>query len=289
MDRRPGCVGPRCGPGRMLGVEDDPAADDEVPALHLAGIHVVRSGQHLLDGVDWTIRPGERWVVLGPNGSGKTTLVRVAGLWLRPTTGTVAVAGEVSGRTDIRILRARIGLTSAALADSLRADVDALDVVMTGRQAALEAWWHPWSDDDRDRARREMARVGAEHLAGRRFGTLSSGERQRVLLARALAGDPVLLLLDEPAAGLDLGAREDLVDRLDALAADPATAPMALVTHHPEEIPPAVTHALLLRAGRVVAAGPAEEVLADGPVSEAFALDLEVTRTGGRTTARRRR
>ncbi len=127
---------------------------------------------------------------------------------------------------------------------------------MTGRRAALEAWWHRWTDEDRDAARAEMARVGAEHLAGRAFGTLSSGERQRVLLARALAGDPVLLLLDEPAAGLDLGAREDLVDRLGALADDPATAPMVLVTHHPEEIPPGTTHALLLREGRVVAAGP---------------------------------
>ncbi|WCO68927.1 ATP-binding cassette domain-containing protein [Iamia majanohamensis] len=265
-----------------------PAADDPAPALALRGVGVTRSGKGLLADVDWTVGSGERWVLLGPNGSGKTTLVRVAGLWLRPTTGSVAVAGEVSGRTDIRTLRGRIGLTSSALADSLRSDVDALDVVMTGRRAALEAWWHRWTDADRDAARAEMARVGAEHLAGRHFGTLSSGERQRVLLARALAGDPVLLLLDEPAAGLDLGAREDLVDRLGALAGDPTTAPMVLVTHHAEEIPPGITHALLLREGRVVAAGPADEVLADGPMSAAFGLDLEVTRTDGRTTARRR-
>ncbi len=267
---------------------DETTSDAGPPALELHGVGVMRAGRALLADVDWTVRPGERWALLGPNGSGKTTLVRVAGMWLRPTTGSVAVAGEVSGRTDVRTLRGRIGLTSAALADSLRADVDALDVVMTGRRAALEAWWHPWTDADRDAAHAEMTRVGAEHLAGRRFGTLSSGERQRVLLARALAGDPVLLLLDEPAAGLDLGAREELVDRLGALAEDSATAPLVLVTHHPEEIPPGTTHALLLRDGQVMAAGPAEEVLSDEPLSATFGLDLDVTREADRTTARRR-
>jgi iron complex transport system ATP-binding protein len=257
-------------------------------ALAVTGATVTRQGRDLLHDVSWTVRPGERWVLLGPNGSGKTTLLRVAGLWLRPTAGRVVVDGEVSGRTDVRALRARIGFTSAALADSLRADVDALDVVMTGRRAALEAWWHTWTDEDRDAARAEMERVGAAHLAGRRFGTLSSGERQRVLLARALAGTPALLLLDEPAAGLDLGAREDVVDRLALLAAAPATPATVLVTHHPEEIPPGWTHALLLRGGRAVAAGPIRDVVADGPLSEAFGLDLDVTWDGARVSARRR-
>lgn len=271
----------------------DRPADSEVvttsAALEIDSVSVRRSGRALLDGIDWTIRTGERWALLGPNGSGKTTLLRVAGLWLRPTSGTVTVAGERSGRTDVRDLRARIGVTSAALADSLRADIDALDVVMTGRRAALEAWWHDWTDDDRDAARDEMVRVGAEHLAGRRFGTLSSGERQRVLLARALAGSPDLLLLDEPAAGLDLGAREDLLDRLTALAADPASPPSVLVTHHPEEIPVGTTHALLLRGGTVVGQGPIADVVADEPLSAAFGLDLEVTWAVGRVAARRRR
>lgn len=258
-------------------------------ALDLGDVRVVREGRALLDGITWRVGPGERWALLGPNGSGKTTLLRVAGLWLRPTSGEVRVAGELSGRTDIRSLRARIGFTSAALADSLRADVDALDVVMTGRRAALEAWWHPWTDEDRAAARRELERVGAAPLADRRFGTLSSGERQRVLLARALAGDPALLLLDEPAAGLDLGGREALVDRLAALAADPATAPLVIVTHHPEEIPPGITHALLLREGRITAAGPIGEVLTAAPLSACFGIDLEVSDDGGRINARRAR
>jgi iron complex transport system ATP-binding protein len=158
---------------------------------------------------------------------------------------------------------------------------------MTGRRAALEAWWHQWTDDDRAAARVELERVGAGHLAGRHFGTLSSGERQRVLLARALAGSPALLLLDEPAAGLDLGAREDLLDRLGALVADPTTAPTVLVTHHPEEIPAGFTHALLLRDGRVVATGPIAEVLDDAPLSACFGLELTVVRQSGRITARR--
>lgn len=259
------------------------------PALELRGVTVRRGGRTILADVDWTVRGGERWAVLGPNGSGKTTLLRVAGLWLRPTAGTVAVAGETSGRTDVRSLRARIGFTSASLADSLRADVDALDVVMTGRRATLEAWWHPWTDTDRAAARAELGRIGAAHLAGHRFGTLSSGERQRVLLARALAGAPALTLLDEPAAGLDLGGREDLVERLGALAADPQVSPVALVTHHPEEIPAGFTHTLLLRAGAVTAAGPVDEVLADQPLSACFGLPLTVSRTAdGRVTAHRR-
>ncbi len=278
-------------PGADAAVHDAAVdADDDLaphPALVLRDVSVVRDGRALLDGIDWTVRAGERWVVLGPNGSGKSTLLRVAGLWLRPTRGHVEVDGEVSGRTDVRTLRARIGYASAALADSLRADVTALDVVMTGRRAALEAWWHTWTDDDRDRARVELRRVGADALAGRTFGTLSSGERQRVLLARALAGSPALLLLDEPAAGLDVGAREDLVDRLAVLAADPGVAPTVLVTHHVEEIPPGATHGLLLRDGRIVASGPIDEVVADDPLSACFDQSLVVTVEDGRRTARR--
>ena len=226
------------------------------PALRLTCVDVVRPPVTILAGVDWTVAPGERWVVLGPNGSGKTTLLRLASLYLHPTRGTVEVLGERLGRVDVRRHRTRIGLVSPAFADLLRPEVTALDAVMSAREAALETWWHAYGDDDRAHARDLLARMGAGALADRAFGTLSSGERQRVLLARSLWGDPGLVLLDEPTAGLDLGAREDLVARLAALADDPSTPPTVLVTHHVEEIPRGFTHALLLRAGRIVAAGP---------------------------------
>jgi iron complex transport system ATP-binding protein len=256
------------------------------PAIRLVGVTVVRDGRAILDGVDWTVRAGERWAVLGPNGSGKTTLLRIASLYLHPTAGTVEVLGARLGRIDVRGHRTRIGLVSPAFADLLRADVTALDVVMTAREAALETWWHCYGDDDRAAARALLARTGAETLAGRTFGTLSSGERQRVLLARSLWGDPGVVLLDEPTAGLDLGAREDLVGRLAGLAADPATPPTVLVTHHVEEIPAGFTHALLLRDGRVVARGPIGDVLDAEPLSATFGLPLVVDSRDGRYAAR---
>ncbi|HET6950584.1 MAG TPA: ABC transporter ATP-binding protein [Acidimicrobiales bacterium] len=255
-------------------------------ALALTGVAVVRDGTALLDHVDWTVRPGERWVVVGPNGSGKTTLLRVASLYLHPTAGTVEVLGRRLGRTDVRRLRTRIGLVSPAFADLLRPDVTAADIVMSAREAALETWWHTYGAEDRDHALALLARMGAAPLADRRFGTLSSGERQRVLLARSLWGEPGLVLLDEPTAGLDLAAREDLVGRLAALADDPATPPTVLVTHHVEEIPPGFTHALALRGGQVVAAGPLDEVITAPTLAAAFGLALHLDRRDGRFAAR---
>jgi len=249
-------------------------------------VRVVRDGRAILDGIDWTVGPGQRWVVLGPNGSGKTTLVRVASLYLHPSSGRVEVLGGVLGRVDVRRHRRRIGLVSAALTDMLRPEVPAVEVVMAAREAALETWWHTYGDDDRRRARALLARMGAEVVADRPFGTLSSGERQRVLLARSLWGEPGLVLLDEPAAGLDLGAREDLVARLAALAGDPATPPTVLVTHHVEEIPATFTHALLLRGGRVVGCGPVDRVLTAGALSSTFGLRLALDHRGGRYAAR---
>ncbi|HEY8523394.1 MAG TPA: ABC transporter ATP-binding protein [Acidimicrobiales bacterium] len=256
------------------------------PALRLSGVRLVRDGTVILDGVDWTVGPGERWVVLGPNGSGKTTLLRIASLYLHPSEGEVEVLGHRLGRVDVRRLRTEIGLVSPALAGLLRDEVPALDVVMAAREAALETWWHTYGDDDRAHARDLLKRVGAEHTAERPFGALSSGERQRVLLARSLWGDPGLVLLDEPTAGLDLGAREDLIGRLRALADDPAMPPTVLVTHHVEEIPAGFTHGLLLRNGRVLAAGPLADVVTAEALSEAFGLALIVDRRAGRYAAR---
>ncbi len=261
-----------------------PARSEEV-VLELDEVSLRREGKALLDEIAWAVGAGERWVIVGPNGSGKTTLLRVASLWLHPTAGTVRVLGEELGRTDVRSLRSRIGVTSASLADRLRPDLTAAEVVLTSRKGALEPWWHTYDDEDHARTAEALARVGASDLAPRPFATLSSGERQRVLLARTLATVPELLLLDEPSAGLDLGGREDLVSRLAGLAADPSVAPTVLVTHHLEEVPPGFTHALALRAGRVVASGPITDVLADEPLSEAFGLPVEVSHRLGRWTA----
>jgi len=252
------------------------------PVLRLSGVRLARDGQVILDGVDWCVQAGERWVVLGPNGSGKTSLVRIASLWLHPSAGEVEVAGGVLGRVDVRRHRARIAVVSAAMADLLRPGISALDVVLTAKHAALETWWHHYDDADRTAAATALARAGVEHLAGRTFGTLSSGERQRVLLARALATDPALVLLDEPMAGLDLGAREDLVAQLAGLAADPGAPPLVLVTHHVDELPAGFTHALLLASGRVRAAGPLGEVLTEGALSATFGRPLRLERRHGR-------
>jgi iron complex transport system ATP-binding protein len=228
--------------------------------------------------------------LLGPNGSGKTTLLRVVGAGLWPTRGTVEILGETLGRVDMRELRRRITVVSASVGRTLRPAQPALDVVLTGRYAALETWWHEYTDADRTRASSllDEAGFGGELFAERAFGLLSEGERQQVLLARALMGDPELILMDEPAAGLDLGAREGLLARLATLAADPAVPPMILVTHHLEEIPPGVTHAALLRNGSLVAAGPIEDVVTDSAVSDAFGVSVTVERHAGRWSARAR-
>lgn len=254
-------------------------------ALTLAGVILVRDGRTILDGVDWQVRSDERWVVLGANGSGKTTLLRIASLWLHPSAGTVVVLGETLGRTDVRTLRTRIGVASQAFADLLRPELRVLDAVMTAKHAALEPWWHEYDAADHDRAAAALDRFGVGHLAERTFVSLSSGERQRVQLARTIFGQPGLLLLDEPTAGLDLGGREDLVARLAALAADPATPPTVLVTHHVEEIPAGFSHLLLLRDGRVQAAGPLADTLTEPNLSACFGLSLRLAVEGGRYRA----
>ena len=258
-------------------------------ALELDQVSVRIDGRTVLSDLSWTVEDGQRWVVLGPNGSGKTTLLRVASLYLHPTAGSVRVLGQTVGRLDVRALRPRIGLASAALANQVRPQVSARDAVMTARFGALEAWWHVYDDADRARAEALLDRFGVGGHADQAFGTLSSGERQRVQLARTLMTDPDLVLLDEPTAGLDLGGREDLLGRLAGLARDPSTPPLVLVTHHVDEIPEGFTHALVLAAGRVVALGPIQEVITGSVLGDAFGLDLEVEHRGGRWTARARR
>lgn len=256
------------------------------PVLYLRGVSVVRSGVPIVDRVDWRVKAGERWVVVGPNGAGKSTLLSIASTRLWPSRGSVSVLGEEIGRVDARVLRRRIGDASAALAETLHGRLTAAEVTVSAATGALAPWWDAYSDEDRDRARDLLDLMGVAGLAGREFATLSTGERQRVLLARTLMPDPDLLLLDEPAAGLDLGAREDLVGRLEALAARPRPVAIVLVTHHLEEVPRGFHRALLLSHGRVVASGAIAEVLADGPLSAAYGIDLQVMREAGRFTAR---
>ena len=263
-----------------------PGSRDRAPVVRLRSVRVVRDGTAVLDGVDWELGAGERWAVLGPNGSGKTTLLQVAGMQLLPTAGTVEVLGERYGRTDARALRRRVAFVSGALLRALRPTITAHDIVVCGRFAALEPWWHHYRPDDHARAERLLAEAGMGEVSARAFAVLSEGERQQVLLARALMGQPELVLLDEPAAGLDLGNRERLLARLAALAADPGAPALALVTHHLEEVPPGVTHALLLRAGRVVEAGPVDAVLSSEAVSTCFGIPVTVERMGGRWWAR---
>jgi iron complex transport system ATP-binding protein len=263
-------------------VELPPAGD----VLRLDGVGVVRGGATLLRDVTWSVRPGERWAVLGANGAGKTTLLQVAAGSMRPTTGAVSLLGEPLDESDLDDLLPRVGWASAALADRLPGDERVLDVVLTASYATVRRGVERYDDADEARARDLLAQLGCRALAERMFGTLSEGERKRVQLARALMTDPEVLLLDEPAAGLDLGAREALLRTLTRLAADPGAPVVVLVSHHVEEVPAGFTHCLLLREGSVVAAGPIRQVLRSSALSACFGLPLLVFRHGERYTAR---
>lgn len=263
-----------------------PAGGPGAAVLRFSEVDVDRVQLPVLRAVTWEVGPGERWAVLGPNGSGKTTVLQLASGYLHPSRGTVDVLGHRLGRVDVRELRLRIGLVSAAVAKVIVPSLSAVDVVMSARHAAFEPWWHSYDDDDRDRALALLEAVGFAGVANRPFGVLSEGERQHVLLARTLVTSPDLLLLDEPCAGLDVGGRERLVGRLGTLAADPAAPPMVLVTHHVEEIPLGFTHVLLLAGGVVVTAGPLAATLTAEHLSACFGLSLSLGTDRGRWTCR---
>jgi iron complex transport system ATP-binding protein len=256
--------------------------------LEFADVTVRRGQATLLDTVSWTVEEDERWVILGPNGAGKTTLLQVASAQLHPTAGVAGILEEVLGTVDVFELRPRIGLTSAALAERIPRGERVHDVVVSASYAVVGRWREEYDALDHDRAMDLLTEVGAAHLADRTFGTLSEGERKRVQIARALMADPELLLLDEPAAGLDLGGREDLVSTLSVLAMDPDSPATVLVSHHVEEIPPGFTHALLLRHGQVVAAGLLDHVITEENLSATFGMPLLLSREDGRFAARRR-
>jgi iron complex transport system ATP-binding protein len=256
--------------------------------LEFADVTVRRGQATLLDRVSWTVEEDERWVVLGPNGAGKTTLLQVASAQLHPTSGVAGILEEVLGTVDVFELRPRIGLTSAALAERVPRHEKVHDVVVSASYGVVGRWREEYDELDHERAHQLLAEVRVDHLAERTFGTLSEGERKRVQVARALMTDPELLLLDEPAAGLDLGGREDLVSTLSVLAMDPDSPATVLVSHHVEEIPPGFSHALLLREGAVVAAGLLDDVLTEENLAATFGMPLVLSHEDGRWAARRR-
>jgi iron complex transport system ATP-binding protein len=258
--------------------------------LELDDIVFERGQRRILDEVSLHVTDDQHWVVLGANGSGKTTLLRIGAMYEHPSSGTVRVLGEELGHTDVRRLRRRVGYASAALASQFRPALTAVEVVMTAKYAALEPWWHRYTSDDRAQAQSCLDRMGVGGLAERSLGTLSSGEQQRVFIARTLMTRPGVILLDEPSARLDLGGREQLVAALAELASHHAGSPFVLVTHHVDEIPVGVSHALLLQDGRSIAQGPIEEALTAESLSECFSMPLALERrTDGRLTAWARR
>jgi iron complex transport system ATP-binding protein len=253
--------------------------------LDLVDVSVVREGRALVEEVSWAVKEGERWVILGPNGAGKTTLLNLASSYLFPTTGTATVLGDRLGGVDVFELRPRIGMAGIALADKLPRGQTVLETVLTAAYGMTAHWQESYEDVDRERALAFLDRLGMNDYLDRKFGTLSEGERKRTMIARAMMTDPELLLLDEPAAGLDLGGREDLVRRLGRLARDPYAPSMLMVTHHVEEIAPGFTHVLMIRQGKVLAAGPLETELTSRNLSRCFGLPLVVEQNADRWTA----
>jgi len=254
--------------------------------LRLRGVGVRYDRAMLLRDVDWTARSDESWVIIGPNGAGKTTLLQVAATLLAPTHGSVEVLGEPLDHADVADLRTRIGMASAAIADDVPHSEKVIDLVLTAAYGILGRETEDYDSGDVTRAVELLDALGCAHLIRRRFATLSEGERKRVQIARSLMADPEMLLLDEPAAGLDLGGREDLLRRISALLRDPRSPMMVLVTHHIEEVPRGFTHALLMRKGAVLAAGPLTDVFTERNLSRCFGLPLLVEHRDSRWSAR---
>jgi len=258
-----------------------------VAVLEFSDVTVVRDRNSILDSLTWSVEADQRWVVLGPNGAGKTTLLQVASATIHPTSGTATLLGESLGTSDVFELRPRIGFASSALARKIPGNEAVLDVVMTAAYSVTGRWNEKYEDVDVKRARRVLGEWKLDHLEDRLFGTLSDGEQKRVQIARSVMTDPEVLLLDEPAASLDLGAREELLQLLGGFASEKTSPAMVMVTHHVEEIPPGFTHALLLADGEVQVAGPILEVITGENLSDVFGLELVVsTSEDGRFAAR---
>jgi iron complex transport system ATP-binding protein len=254
--------------------------------LQLSDVSIVRGGTAVVDSVDWTVESDERWVVLGPNGAGKSSLLQVAAAQSHPSSGTAEVLGGDLGTVDLFDLRPRIGFASTTIARRIPAKEKVVDVVLTAAYSVTGRWNEEYENVDVRRAHRVLDEWNLDHLAERTFGELSDGEQKRVQIARAVMTDPELLLLDEPAASLDLGAREELLQMLSGYAQSNDAPAIVMVTHHVEEIPRGFTHALLLDRGSVVAAGPLADVLTAETLGSTFGVSLEVEVRDGRYSAR---
>jgi len=254
--------------------------------LQFGDVSVVRDGNTILDSVNWQVDSDQRWVILGPNGAGKTTLLQIAAAAMHPTSGTAEVLQEALGKVDVFELRPMIGFASTAMARRIPRDETVLDVVLTAAYSVTGRWNEEYEGIDTRRAERVLKEWGLEGFAERRFGSLSDGEQKRVQIARSVMTDPELLLLDEPAASLDLGAREELVGLLGGYAASPSSPAIVMVTHHVEEIPAGFTHALLLADGKIVASGPLDEALTSETLTETFGMTIELTERDSRFAAR---
>ena len=263
-----------------------PNTRQQQPVLAVRNVSVVREGRTTLDDVTLDVCGGERWVILGPNGCGKTTLLRLMSLYLHPSSGDVSVNGDALGTFDVRQVRPRLAYVSASFATELRPALTAHEAVITAAHGALETWWHHYTDDDHARARACLAHMNVAHLADSSLSVLSSGELQRVLIARALMCDPLALLFDEPTARLDLGGREHVVGILDDFARTNPQLPMITVTHHVDEIPTSTTHCALMHNGRIVSAGPIDSSLTAETLTACFGMSLHLeVRPSGRRTA----
>lgn len=253
--------------------------------LQVENVTVVRDGKTILGPIDWHVSENERWVILGPNGAGKSTLFALCSSQIHPTTGAVYILGSKLGAVDVFELRPRIGFMGSTLVGQFPEDEKVLDVVLTAAYAMFGRWQEAYELWDESRAQALLTTLGVRELAERKFYTLSEGEKKRTLIARSLMADPEILLLDEPAAGLDLGGREDLLRRFDALASDPYSPATLMITHHIEEIPAGSTHALLLKSGNIVASGEIGGVLTSENLSSAYEMPINVAVTNNRFTA----
>lgn len=254
--------------------------------LELRDVTVRRGERVILGPLTFAIRPDERWVILGPNGAGKSTLLQILATRIFPTSGTAHLLEKEMGKCDLSELRTQIGICGALISEDIPADEVVRDVVLTAAYAILGRWNEAYDLWDESRAVALLTTFGVRDLADRKYGTLSEGERKRVQISRALMADPELLLLDEPAAGLDLAGREDLLKRFSIFANDPLAPASILVTHHIEEIPTGTTHALILKDGKIAVSGPIEQVITSEHISAIFELPITVVREGQRYFAR---